>query len=701
MAILNSIRKRGIFLILIIAMALFAFILSDVLTRGGGGNIEDTVATINGVDLDRVSFMQKVEATQRTLGPNGSTGQAFNTVWDREVRRVLLEEQFEELGLTASSEQISDALSLYLASNPTFQDDSGQYSEAKMLEYVAEIKENAKNGNPDALNAWNDYLKNLTQTILENNYLSMLRGGLNATVADGEQQYRFENDKVNLEYVYVPYSSIEDANVPVTEAEIAAYIKENPKKFEVEPQVDIQYIMIEENASQEDVDAARDEMRQLIENKVEFNDTILGLRETTNYADFANAYSENPFNDRWWFKNELPESIRDTVFDMNPGDIYGPYQVDKTLNLTKVIAVRQLPDSARVRHILIPAGNNPTDNVVRNDSEAKTFADSLMTVVKRNPAKFEELVSAHSSDAASIPKGGVYDWFGYNAMVPEFRDFSFESNEGDFGVVKSQFGYHVIEVLGQKNSNRTIKVITITNEIEPSEDTVNQIFSEATSFELEAAQGDFAELGKERGYTVRPVNRIGELDSNIPGVGNNRIIINWAFNEETSVGDISRFNVPQGYVIAQLTRRNPKGLMSVSEASTTVTPILRNKKKAEQIISSATGTTLQEVATSQNVTVQNASALTMAAPTIPGAGSEPKVVGTAFGIKPGQESGFIEGLSGVFKIRVLAYNKAPDLENYTPYANQVNAGVTQALSTNVFEALKASADIEDNRASFY
>ena len=119
---------------MIIAMALFAFILSDVLTRGGGSSVEDTVATVNGVDIDRTEFAQLVETTQKSMGPNASTSQAVNLVWDRELRRVLMEEQYEKLGLRVESEQINNALSVYLANDPTFQDENGQFSELNRLE---------------------------------------------------------------------------------------------------------------------------------------------------------------------------------------------------------------------------------------------------------------------------------------------------------------------------------------------------------------------------------------------------------------------------------------------------------------------------------------------------------------------------------------------------------------------------------------
>ncbi len=706
MAILNSIRKRGIFLILIIAMALFAFILSDVLTRGGGSSVEDTVATVNGVDIDRTEFAQLVETTQKSMGPNASTSQAVNLVWDRELRRVLMEEQYEKLGLRVESEQINNALSVYLANDPTFQDENGNYSELKMLEYVADIKANAK-VNPAPLENWENYIKNVKQTVLENTYLGMLRGGLTSTIAEGEQQYRFENDKIDIEFVHIPFTSIDDASITVSDEEIAAYIKANPKKFEVEPEVDFQYVLIEETASQEDIEAAEAEISALIDNRREMNnlsnkiDTILGFRETPNYQEYVNSHSDVPYTDRWYTKEQLPAAIKDTIFDLNEGDIYAPYQVDKTLNLTKVIEKRQLPDSARVRHILIPLGLNRTDSITRTDAQAKKTADSLLTILKGNKSKFATFVKQFSSDTGSIENDGVYDWFEYTKMVPAFRDYSFEQKTGDMGIVKTNFGYHIVEVLGQKDFKDVVKIATITKEIEPSEPTINEIFAEATTFEIEAAKGDFSEQAKAQGLSVRPVNKVGKMDSQIQGIGTNRQIVNWAFNEETEVGDISRFNVSQGYVIVQLTRKDPKGLKSIAESSAEVTPILRNKKKAEQIMNRNSGKTMQEIATAENVSVQTASAMTMSAPTIPGAGNEPKVVGVAFGKDVGEETGLIEGKTGVFKVKVTAINKAPDLDNYAPYANELNAGVTQGLNSNVFKALKESADIEDNRAVFY
>ncbi len=383
--------------------------------------------------------------------------------------------------------------------------------------------------------------------------------------------------------------------------------------------------------------------------------------------------------------------------------VYGPYKVDNSYNLTKLIGKKQLPDSVKARHILIPfiGGVRVGPDVTQTEAQAKITADSIQNVLKNDLSKFASLVEEFSSDKGSIAKEGRYDWFGYAAMVPEFRDFCFEKKKGDLGVVKTDFGFHIIEVEDQKNFQDVVKVATVIKSIEPSEKTLNDVFSNATKFEIDAASGDFEALATERSIDVRPVNKIGELDANIPGVGNNRSIIKWAFQEDVKVGDVKRFNVNDGYVIAQVTRRNGKALMSIAEASAKVSPILRNEKKAKLIRESISSSDMNEIAASQNVTVKNATAVTMASPTIAGAGTESKVVGASFGKKAGETTQLIDGKSGVFMVRVLAVNKAPDLQDYSSFANQLNAKTTPSINTSIYEALKKAAEIEDNRSEFY
>lgn len=707
MAILNSIRKRGVFLIIIIALALFSFILADVIRNGGFSSEKSltTVATINGESLTRDIFMKQVELTQRNLGENGTTAQAMNMVWDRELRNVLQQQQYDALGLTAQKEQLEESLRMGLASNPTFQDTDGIYSALKVQEYIANVKAT----NPTAYQQWLDYENNLKSGALQTTYYNMIKAGMRSTLSEGEQEYRYQNDKINMQYVYVPYTSIPDADVSVTDSEIEAYIRNNAADYEQTPQVDVQFVSFSEAPSDVDIADAEAAITSLLKDREVYNSNIKateilkGLENTEDYQNFINDNSDVPFQDRYFFKSDIPEAIAEDLFATPLNGIYGPYKLGDNNNLSKVIGITQMPDSVQSRHILIryQGSFRASDAITRSKEDAKSMADSIARVLKRNKKKFEALAQTLSDDKSNSDKGGDLGYVGPGKMTKELNDFIFDNKTGTLGVVETEFGFHVVEVQEQKNKQKAMKFATLSKEIEASEKTLNEVFANASRFELAAQKGDFSQIAKEQELALKPVNKIGALDATIPGVGNNRSIVNWAFGEDVSATDVKRFSILDGYVVVQLTRKSPKGLMSIAEASALVMPKLRNGLKAKQIMATISGNDLDAIASSQGITVQNATAITMAAPTIPGAGAEPEVVGAAFAKAAGETTSLIAGEKGVFIVRVTAVNNAPALENYASFANQLNSAATPAVNTKVYQALKNAAEIEDNRANFF
>jgi peptidyl-prolyl cis-trans isomerase D len=707
MAILNSIRKRGVFLIIIIALALFSFILADVIRNGGFSSEKSltTVAIVNGETLTRDIFMKQVELTQRNLGENGTTAQAINLVWDRELRNVLQQQQYDALGLTAQKEQLDQSLRMGLASNPTFQDADGVFSALKVQEYIANVKAT----NPTAYQQWLDYENNLKSGALQTTYYNMIKAGMRSTLSEGEQEYRYQNDKINMQYVYVPYTSIPDTEVPVTDSEIEAYIRKNAADYEQTPQVDVQFVSFSEAPSDIDIADAETAITSLLKDREVYNSNIKatevlkGLENTQDYQNFINDNSDVPFQDRYFFKSDIPEAIAEDLFATPLNGIYGPYKLGNNNNISKVIGITQMPDSVQSRHILIryQGSFRASDAISRSKEDAKAMADSIARVLKRNKNKFETLANTLSDDKSNSDNGGDLGYSGPGKLTKDFNDFIFDNKTGTLGVVETEFGFHVVEVQEQKNKQKAMKFATISKEIEASEKTLNEVFANASRFELAAQKGDFSQIAKTQELALKPVNKIGALDATIPGVGNNRSIVNWAFGEDVSVGDVKRFSILDGYVVVQLTRKSPKGLMSIAEASALVMPKLRNINKAKQIMATISGDDLDAIASSQGITLQNATAITMAAPTIPGAGAEPEVVGAAFAKAAGETTSLIAGEKGVFKVRVTAINNAPALENYASFANQLNSAATPAVNTKVYQALKNAAEIEDNRANFF
>ncbi|WP_417889369.1 peptidylprolyl isomerase [Xanthomarina gelatinilytica] len=705
MAVLNKIRQRGLFLIIVIALALFSFVIGDLFRNTDAlvGKSQNIVATINGKDISREDFMQKVEVAQRQLGPNGTNTQAMNRVWEQEVRQAVLETQFEELGMTVEKDQMRDLLRTNLANSPEFQNEAGLFDENKLNEYIANLKETSA----VAYAQWVDYENSIGVNALQQDYFNMVKAGMTGTLAEGKLEHMLESETIDIKYVQIPYTSIPDSTVSVSKSEISSYINKHKKQYEVEATRDIRYVEFKEAATVEDENNIKQDLANLLKDQVVYNevtknnDTIKGFATVTNHKVFVNSNSDIKFEDRFKFKSDLPASVADTIFNMNVGDVYGPYKDGNYFKLTKVIAAIQMPDSVKARHILIPyvGAASAQPDVTQSKEQAKKTADSLLSVLKKDNSKFGEFVSTYSSDQGSVANGGSYDYFTYNTMVPEFRDYVFQNNVGDMDVVETVYGYHIIEVEGQKNKQRAIKVATVAREIEPSETTINQVFRDASNFEIAIEKGDFEAVAKEKDLAVRPVNGIKVLDENIPGLGNQRAMVRWAFEEGTEVGDYKRFNLNGGYAIVQVTATNAAGLINTEQASVTALPAIRKEKKAALIKDRISATTVEDVAAAENQTVKTALAINMKNPTISGAGKEGLVVGTAFGLKEGETSKLIEGEKGVYMVQVTKKTPAPELDNYQGFANQVGTSKMNNVNTKLYNALKEASDIEDNRAN--
>ena len=716
MAILNKIRQRSLFLILIIAMALFSFVLADLFKNSDGfsSKSQNVIATINGEDIKRDDFINKVETMQRQFGGAMTSTQAMNRVWDQELNAAVLSEQIEALGISVERDQMRDLLKIGLQSFEEFKNEDGLYDENKLNEFIANLRAISPNtsllgGSPINYEAWTNYESNVATSGLQQTYYNLIKAGVAGTLAEGELDYKLENDRVDIRYVQIPYTTIADSLVEVTQSDITKYVNDNKELYEVDESRDIYFVQFKEEASLEDENAIRADLIDLLEGKADnpstetVDETELGFRDTTDNEGFLAANSSMQLLDEFVFKNDLPQVAADSIWALNKGETYGPYKDGGSFVISKVIDIKQMADSVKVRHILIPYAGAvralPTDT--KTDEEAKTTADSILNVLQRNRSKFTDLL-ALSSDQVSNENGGEIE-FAYNAaMAPEFKSFSFDNNVGALDVVRTDFGYHVIEILSQGDKQKAIKVGGLAKEIEPSEQTVDNVFNETSKFEIAIADRPFMDVATENNYSVMPVSGVKALDEAIPGLGNQRTIVRWAFEEGVGVGDSKRFNLASGgYAVVIVTAVNEEGVMSTEKASVTALPAIRKEKKAEMIKAQLSGSTLEEIATGQGQTVQTALAINMKSPTISGIGSEPMVVGSAFGLAEGVTSNPIVGERGIYVIQVTASNPGAGLPNYQAAANRLGNARSGLVATAIIDALKKAADIEDNRATFY
>ena len=715
MAVLNKIRQRSIFLIIIIALALFSFIIGDIFTNmGSADKSQNIVATVNGDDIERGAFMNQVENIQRQSGGSVTNTQAMNRVWDQEVRNKVMQTQYDALGISIERDYMRQLLMQNLGSLDEFKNDAGLFDEDKLNEFIANLKAIAPetttlNGSPVNYKAWTDFEQTISQTGVQQTYFNLVKAGVIGTLTEGELDYQLENDKVDLKYIQIPFSSIPDSLLKIKKSDIKNYIKKHSKKYEVEASRDLVYVQFKEEASFEDEQAIQAELSALVDDKVEFNEaakaneTVIGFKNSSDANAFVNANSSVKYNNNFVFESSLPKAELKAMVSLGVNDVYGPYKEGDSYKLSKLVAKKMISDSTKVRHILIPfvGGVRVDPSVTFTDAQAKTQADSIYKVLKSNRSKFKSLL-ALSSDKVSNEKEGVIEFAYADGYAEEFKAYSFENPKGSLGVVRTDFGYHVIEILSQGPKQQAYNIATIVQEIEPSVKTIDDVFKNKSKFEIAIAKSDFNEVSDQANYKTMPVSSIKELDESIPGIGMQRAIVRWSFEDGIEVGDFKSFNISGGgFVVAKITAVNEKGLMSVEKASVTALPEIRKEKKAALIIGRVTATTLEAIASEEGQTVKTAVSVNMKNPTLSGAGREPKVIGTAFGLTEGATSKLVIGLNGVYAVQLTKLTPANELPNYQAAANRVGQAKSNAVNSKLYTALKDAAEIEDNRASFY
>jgi len=720
MAVLGKIRALGpVALISVIGLALFAFVFST-----GTGTVTDAfksdefnqsrVAIVNGIEMDRSDFMRNVDNIEQQNRGSRSSIQTMNSVWESELKKLILQSEYEKIGISVEREMMRDLLRNNLSSFEDFQNENSEFDEQILNQFISNLKEISPEtielqGSLVNYESWNNFENSVASQGLEQLYYNLIDAGIHTSLFEGEESHYNSNDLVDFRYVKIPFSSITDDEIKITKSDVNEYINDNESLYSSEPTRDLIYVRFDEKPSEIDESDFMTALDELTEDRVEFDInsnekiTYKGFKSTENNEDYINTNSAIKFYDSYVFKTSLSPKFAEEIFNLDKGELFGPYKEDGFVKTTKLIDTKILPDSAKVRHILIPYmgsfRSGPNDS--KSKDEAKKTADSINNVLKRNRGKFNSLLSL-SSDQVSNENDGVIEFAYIDGFAPEFRDFSFEKRVGAIDVVETDFGFHIIEILSHGKKQKAIKVGNLALKIEPSERTRDSIYSLASKFEIAVNSDNFREYAKEIGMKVSPVNNVAELDENIPILGKQRNIIRWAYDANTDVGDIKRFNISEGgYAIVMLSSVNDKGMMSYDKSSLTALPIVKNKKKAEKIISNTNFSDIDQIANQYGLQVESALSVNLNNPVISGVGNEPSVVGYAMGINKETPSMAIIGESGVFYIYVTERRKAASLDNYMSLINNINSSRTSQIRSNAYNALKDKAEIVDYRATFY
>ena len=702
MATIQRIRQRSGLLVVVVFVALIAFLLGDLFRSGGSKFFGDPniIGTVNGRDITRLELsqgMEELRAGNPEQYANTSSIQLANFVWNNIVTEELLSAELSAAGMTVSQQE----LYFDIITNPNIRQNfagaNGQFDENMFKSYIAQVRDN-RDASEQSVEMWTQWLaferavanqaQNFKYTNAIEKAIFMPTGLAEAEIKRGDAQHP-------AQYVYVPYIDVNEDEIAVTDEDAKRYYNANKEDFDQEEGRNIEFINFPLAPSESDREAVRAELATLsLEWMNQEDDSV-----------FVNLHSDVRFQSEYYTITELVGTGLDTLVDgQSVGFQKGPIDLGGAFAVVKLVDRKIVPDSVKARHILIPfAGATRADaSITRNPQEARVLADSLFAYLEENPSAFEAVSEAFSSDIVAKEKGGDLGYFSRGSMAKPFENFCFFKKNGSMGVVPTQFGWHVIQVTDQKGSNDVYKIGQIIREILPSEGTIQDLYNQASGYAAEAQTAeDYRVLASDKGFFLRPARNLGRFEEVVSGLGAARRVVRWAWDEEREEGNIGLLeNDGKGYVVVVLTDKLNEGTTSFELVQgQCLEAAKKDAKKAlitERLENALTGaSTIEEVAAAAGKEVRTLS-FRISQFNIAGVGNESAVVGTICGLEPGSLSGVITGENGAFVAITSPATPAPVLD-YSNMAQNTQRSIRNLVGTQAYKALEEKAKIEDMR----
>jgi peptidyl-prolyl cis-trans isomerase D len=705
MAILEKLRVRaGLFLAIVIGLALLAFVLSDFLDSSGSlfTRSKFEIAEISGKSVPYTDYeslvneleqIQKLQSGQMSLDEE-TMDQIRNVTWENMIQDMLLEKQYAKLGIDVSDEELRDMI---MGENPhpaiaqLFTDpQTGVFNRQAFTSFMQRI--NAEEETSDE-KSYYLYIENEIFRQRKNiKYLNLIRKGLYATTFEAARQQEESSRMVDLNFIVQRFNTLSDSAITVTEKDINKYYKENINLFKQKESRDIRYVYFEVLPSQGDIDAASQWIK----------DIQPDFEAAEDIGQFVSMESDESFDDKNYTQDELPDSIGNFMFSASRGATYGPYFSDNAYRVSRLAAINYLPDSVKARHILLRATQS-------NAQDLYKMADSLVNLIKGG-MDFGSLAMLYSADG-SAQTGGDLGWFKEGQMVKPFSDSCFLGKTGETKIVATQYGIHIVQIQEQSRPVKKVQIGTIVKKVVPSEETDHQYYVKANEF---AGKNDTYEKfnkaidAEKLAANTQVALNLAPMEKKVNNLELARTLVSWAYKaEEHDVSSVFKFG--NKYVIAVVDKVREEGPAPLEDVRADVENRVRQEKKAESIVSTMTSKiaavkTIEELGQSLGLLVEPVAGLRFNSSSLGTAGIEPNVIAAALAMEKGVISKPITGENGVYVLSVnnITTPAETDLKTGTELArNYVERSYAARTNYYAYEALKELAKIRDNRREFY
>ncbi|MGK9476235.1 peptidylprolyl isomerase [Melioribacter sp. OK-6-Me] len=695
MAMMARMRSLAPWFILMVGGLFVLFmVISDSRVLEFLGQQSQNVGSINGESISYQEFSNMVERARQNQ--EQATGQSIDEnqmdffrdqVWDALVTQKLIDEKIKEFGIVVTDDEVREAL---LGPNPPaelrqqFTDTTGNFNRQLYEQAMRDPR------NKEIVLYYEDLIR---EQLKQRKLQDYLFASLIVSEQEIKDAFIKQNIKMKADYIQLNPNLIPDKDVKVTDQELRDYYEQNKKEFKVEPARKIKYVLFRRVPSRQDSLGIKNNLEAIVAK-------LKG--DTASFKSYVDIYSDLPYSKDTVSLTSIPAEAQNLIYNSNVGDIIGPVATSQGYIVYRIVEkINSSNPTVRASHILVRSSSNDAEDL----KKANEIYNQLM-----NGADFASLAKEKSQDPGSAFRGGDLGWFGKGQMVKEFEDACFK---GQVGVVqkpiKTNYGYHIIKVTGKTNTEYVIEKIV--NRIQMSASSLDDLYQSASDFSYIAKENGFESEAKLMNYNVVETPPFYEGSQFIPGLGGNKALVKWAF--ENNVGEISDvYKVPAGYVVAMVSDKIKAGFKEFDEVKDIVrNRVLREKKFnkaiaiAEKIRARLGDNGNAEVAMEVwgGVRIDTTGEFT-AASIIPNVGQEYTFTEYCLKGDLNKWSNPIKGSNGVYLIN-LRYRTKFVPETYQLQKNglaiQLLNRKKNTLLSQWIQKLKDEADIVDNRHLFF
>lgn len=697
MATLEKIRSKAAMLVVVIGIALLAFIIGDFLNSGQSFFMmnQNKVATVNGTTIGVEDYQARVNARTEQMQamyqqngmsvPDGMSATIQMDVYEQMVNEQLLAEELAAVGMTVSDAELQDMLTgdnIHPEIVRSFTDPStGIFDRQALDNYLSVIFNPEENGYTEAAQleqiavqrqAWLEMEAQIRQTRAYEKFMNLLNAAVAPNKIDAEMAFAAQTKSVNVAYAVQPYTTVADSIIEVSKSELQAEYNEVKARYEMPETRTIRYIAVDVVPSADDYAKVEEKINMLQDQ----------FATTDDVASIVDNNSDVPYEDAFVTISTMDAEMKNFVENAKVGDATPATFADEAYTMYRLMATKTAPDTVTVNLVNFPMGDSRIDSV------------------------YNVLTSGGNIDALGDDVNVMKDFAVTEAMYAglgrEFVADVFAAGNNYFKTESLGGTQHIVKVVKRSAPVAKAKVATLTIGVVPGVETETNLYNALSSYVAKYNNAQqFADSAYVAGYTVMPAD-CQATQVTVPGVKNGRQIVHWAFNAKK--GEISEiFEIDDRYIVAVVEKIVKEGYRPMEDLENMLTSAVRRDKKAAVIteqLAAANPTTIEAYATAMKASVDTAKFVSIQSPSIQGVGYEPLIAGAATALEPGKVSAPIAGNRGVYVLQLV--NENPVSRPYDETAEISRLQQQYMSTTNQFmEVLKDKADIENTLVRFF